>query len=59
MRNSTQRRRMDRFDEAFERAHGITANGIRLDEPDYSMLTVDEESFLELHDVYRAWPCLV
>lgn len=38
---------MDRFDEAFERAHGITANGIRLDEPDYSMLTVDEESFLE------------
>ena len=50
---------MDRFDEAFERAHGITANGIRLDEPDYSMLTVDEESFLELHDVYRAWPCLV
>ncbi len=37
----------DKFDDAFEKAHGFTFDKFQFDNPDYEMLNVDEESYLE------------
>ena len=38
---------MNKFEEAFEKAHGIEFESYRFDEPDYGALVVTEETFLD------------
>lgn len=38
---------MDKFDEAFNKAHDIEFDAFKFDEPDYEALMFDEESYLE------------
>ena len=43
-----------KFDDAFEKAHGIEFDAFKFDEPDYDALQVTEENFLEMLRVQAA-----
>lgn len=45
---------MNKFDDAFEQAHGIEFDAYRFDEPTYGALQVTEENFLEMLRVQAA-----
>lgn len=45
---------MDRYEEAFSRASSMEFGRFRLEEPDYGMLMVDEENFLEHLNIQAA-----
>ncbi len=44
----------NKFDDAFEKGHGIEFDAFRFDEPDYNALIVTEENFLEMLRVQPA-----
>ena len=44
----------DKFEKAFENAHMMKCDGIRFDEPNYEMLIVTEENYLESLKVQAA-----